>query len=464
VLRNSSLVLVISAISAGVACPQPPPASRFGSDLHEHPARCGLPDYAWLDDPSLGSVLEREAIRAYEPEFLSELFDSLETSGGAIVDRRPRYRAFLDRFRYMTQDKGELAQATGLYAWPIGEGPFPLILMTHGTTGYADACAPAARAVRDVLSADAIIAAALASLGYAVVGSDYLGMKSTGEPSTQRHPYFVGEPTAIASLDAARAAYHLADDDGTKLGPLFIAGASQGGHAAAMAVRYQPHYATDLRPQAALYLIPPLHLVGEARRVLSEDPEPVTLGNMGAVLVGHASWYGVEGGVSSILQPAWASYIERATAESCDLPEIDAPLDEVLQPDAFTAVKSGGEDFELSPWDCMLRESSLVQTSVPRLEDLPALVVTGEADHLVSADIEREGVRRLCADGMQLKLIECAGQDHGGAVETSINQVFDFLDARLADEPLEDVCVDRPAQLCASDPRAFSHASAPKEP
>jgi len=56
---RSFFVVVFLGVSLG-GCEPAPSASRFGSDLHEHPAHCGLADYQWVDDPSLGEVLERQ--------------------------------------------------------------------------------------------------------------------------------------------------------------------------------------------------------------------------------------------------------------------------------------------------------------------------------------------------------------------------------------------------------------------
>ena len=62
---------------------------------------------------------------------------------------------------------------------------------------------------------------------------------------------------------------------------------------------------------------------------------------------------------------------------------------------------------------------------------------------------------KLCAAGVKMELVECEGRDHAGAVEASINQIFSFIDARLAGTPLDDACVQKPAQICASDPRRY---------
>lgn len=46
----------------------------------------------------------------------------------------------------------------------------------------------------------------LASSGYVVVAPNYISLRAFGDPTGFLHPYLVGQPTAIASLDAVRAA------------------------------------------------------------------------------------------------------------------------------------------------------------------------------------------------------------------------------------------------------------------
>ena len=57
----------------------------------------------------------------------------------------------------------------------------------------------------------------LSSLGYITIAPDYIGMLGFGEPSPEGsiHPYLIAAPTALASLDAVRAAlaYLAADPD-----------------------------------------------------------------------------------------------------------------------------------------------------------------------------------------------------------------------------------------------------------
>lgn len=445
--------LLLWPLALGAGCS----SDRFGSDLHADPARCGMASFTWLDDDRLGEVLERQPLHEYPVDFLAPALAALDDV--AAVRRKPTHDVYLDRFRYTTQDQGQLVEATGLYAFPVGPGPFPLILYTHGTSGYSDECAPSAHG-GNPLHPDVLVPALLASFGYVVVGPDYIGMKSLGDPSGAVHPYVVAQPTAIAALDAARAAHRLAASDKMELGPLLVAGASQGGHAAAFTVRYQPHYAAELDVKAAVYLVPPLDLLGHASLVLDGALTPVDLGNMSVLMAGHDSWYRASpGGLADVMQPEWAARVEEHMSSQCALLEIDAPIEQVYRPEALSAISPNA--FDLEPWGCMLRESSLVNTSVPRLDDVPALVVLGEVDQLVDPTIERGGFGKLCDQGMQLQLLECAGRDHGGAVAASLDDVLDFIEARLQGVPMEDVCVDAPIRTCSSDPAAAPAPAAP---
>ena len=129
--RSLFAYCLLLASLAGVGCVDDDEArpSRFGSDLHEAPAACGQVDYVWLDDDRLGDVLAREELRIVEREDSQGFVDALRDADAADVAHVPRRRVFLDRFRYQTQDRGQLVEATGLYAFPDPRevsGPLPL--------------------------------------------------------------------------------------------------------------------------------------------------------------------------------------------------------------------------------------------------------------------------------------------------------------------------------------------------
>src|SRR5690606_3781338 len=94
-----------------------------------------------------------------------------------------------------------------------------------------------------------LFAALLASYGYVAVAPDYLGLKNYGDPTGFLNPALVGQPTAVASIDAVRAALRLEPEErgGLCVPASFVAvGGSQGGHAALWVDRLAPHYAREL--------------------------------------------------------------------------------------------------------------------------------------------------------------------------------------------------------------------------
>lgn len=458
----------VAACCSFAACaptPETPPTSRFGSDLHEHPAACGQAAYAWVDDDALGSVVDRAPLRIAEVDDSAAFIELLRDNDAADVVHVPKRRVFLDRFRYVTQDRGQLVEATGLYAFPDPKevtGPLPLVVYTHGTSGYSDACAPS-RLAESPAATDAALVGIFASVfdadgaggGAIVVAPDYLGLNGFGAPSSMSHPYLVAEPTAVAALDAARAAFALAAEDGEDISVVTVAGASQGGHAAALTARYQPHYAADLPFAGVVSAIPPTDLLAQATRAVSGGlAAPVNVGNIVAVLVAAQRWYGVpREALFDVVNEEFVAGVEATMDETCVLPEIDADLDDVFTADAVAAAEEGDFGALPGPWGCIFARSSLIDTDVEKLDDDPRLVVTGEDDDLVDPVVERAAAELECARGETLVFQECAGRDHGGAFLSSIDDMLFFLEARVRGDDVDGVCDIGPARVCGSDPR-----------
>lgn len=432
------------------------PSTRFGSDLHNSPAVCGLASYQWLDDESLGTVLEREEVRTSEVDLLASYIGLLKDAERAVVTTQPKHRVFLDRIRYVTQDRGHLVEATAMIAYPdpreVAGTELPLMIYEHGTTGFTDNCAPS-RSADNALAIDAAMASAFAGYGYYVVAPDYLNMRSLGEASTELHPYLIGEPTAIASLDAGRAGRLLAAEDGIAVGPTVVVGASQGGHAAAMTVRYQPHYANEMKVVGAIYAVPPLDFAAHAAASMKRPGDPRKIGNIVSSMLAAADWYELPAAaLDEAVAPAVSEAVAGVIHQECLWPSLEDDIAEIFTADALDAAQRpafGGID----PWSCIFTHNSLVETKVQRLEEVPALIVLGENDDLVSAVAERAAFSKLCDQGMQLELMECAGQDHAGGYLASLDQMLVFLEARVRGEPLDNACVPTDPQVCASDPR-----------
>ena len=123
--------------------------------------------------------------------------------------------------------KGGPNKASAGLMIPSGDncpGPYPVLVYHHGTTVYQ------AFTMSDPANGEAGLQMAFfAAHGYVVVMPDYLGY---GE-STTYHPYLNAENTAAVSIDALRAARAtLTKNSVATNGKLFLAGYSQGGHAA----------------------------------------------------------------------------------------------------------------------------------------------------------------------------------------------------------------------------------------
>jgi dienelactone hydrolase len=442
---SKSALLLVPFLVLGCARPE-----RFGSDLHESPGRCGMGDYQWLAEDALGEVISDEELHYLEPRFFDPILEGLGDMTN--ISRRARFDIAIDRVTYRTQDRGRLVEATGMVGIPNGPGPFPVILFQHGTTGYADKCAPS-NGAENLDSAGfmhAALVGLLTSWGYVVAAPDYLGMRGDGQASDMKHPYLVAEPTAIASLDMVKAARQVAAGlDVETNNQVAIVGPSQGGHAAALTTRYAPHYAADLDVVGAAYVIPPTDFVGHARRAL-EQPRPVDLGNIAAFLVGATSWYG-----SATLEDAMpadlAAEMSEATANDCRLPEIHRPLEEAYAPDLVAAARDDKAFESAGTLGCFVRESSLHHTSVPRIDETPAIVVLAGDDELVNADVERAAIERMCSEGYRLRPQVCEGAQHAEGFLWAVDDIMDFFEARFAGEPFDEVCAAREGR-CGSQP------------
>ena len=167
-------------------------------------------------------------------------------SPGICVKSEPFERGIPDdadawRILYTTTDHtGTPVLATGIVVRSAGtsDDPQPVIAWAHGTTGYAENCAPTL--VEPALAAGALPALdEVVAAGWTLVATDYAGL---GTPGPQ--PYLIGEGEARSVLDSVRAAREL---ETVALTPETVVwGHSQGGHAALWTGIVQPEYAPDV--------------------------------------------------------------------------------------------------------------------------------------------------------------------------------------------------------------------------
>ena len=435
----------MGADMAEAGCAFPAPAQGTSAEavaLAADPARCGQPTYRWVEDASLGDVKQIVGKKS----FSAALLKGLAEQGGVALPSEPKHDVKVSRIEYTTQDRGSLINASALIASPVtrpgDEGSYDILLLLHGTSGFTDQCAPSG-------DADAqLLAAAIASLGYIVVGPDYTGLKGVGDPTGFLHPYLVGEAAAMSSLDAARAAGKLdaSERGGSCAAPrLLVLGGSQGGHAALWVDRLAPYYAPELTLMGTVATVPPADMLGQIDRALQEVVQASA--NALAFYGASAHWYGAQGRLGEVFKAPYDVDIPKALGESCDpsdalgvdLRDISS-LDEVFNP-TFLEARAQLPDDPL--WGCMVVENGLTTTGVKRLGESSSYAdsygifwVLGEDDQLVHTPIERASFQTLCdAQQMPMRFLECAGASHTRATVWALPEILTFLKERQEGTP-----------------------------
>ncbi|MEC8423366.1 MAG: lipase family protein, partial [Myxococcota bacterium] len=403
----------------------------------------GGPDYGWVPLGEVGRVVAHEQDTTFS--LPAGTIDALLTGQGYGDFTPVPYGVLLYKVRYTTQDRGDLIEVTGYAAFPDVREPqrLPMLLWTHPTVGFSDACAPTAIGL-----AGAALPVLLASQGYVVAAPDYIGMNGWGVGSDRPHPWAVAEPTALASLDMARATIALRDDLGLLASPdpgrIVAWGASQGGHAALFADRYAAGYAPDVAPMAVVATIPPTDLKALSVRGVTEFSQTTT--GLAGALVAAARWYQAGADLGEVLQAPFDAVLPTAMDTLCeDFGQVATGVDEVSdvwQEDYVAALTAGDWD-ELDPWECYLEESSIVRSPVPYASAAAVLLVTGEDDDLAWAPSARADVQPMCDQGYTVQHVECAGADHVGAAVESLPLQLSWIEARLRGDPVEDACTTR---------------------
>ncbi|MBP9089301.1 MAG: hypothetical protein KBG15_24480 [Kofleriaceae bacterium] len=467
VLRLSSAVLLVTAVACGsdsAATVDAPPevdaatctlagAKVAGTPetnpLSNAPAKCGAPAYVWRKDPDLGAITERGTRSTYSAAQLA----ALATAGNVMLPRVPVHDVALMNVAYATQDRGTRTTSSATIAFPtnlaVGTKP-PLLLLLHGTSGFRRSCGPTSDSETQLLGA------VFASLGWVVVMPDYLGLESMGTDYAGPHPYLVGQATAIASLDAARAATQLmVTENICPIQELAVFGGSQGGHAALWVDRLAPYYAREFELIGTVATVPPSDLIAHTNRGL-RALVPASANTL-ATFVTQAAWYGQSSKLDQVLKAPFVTTVPAALESTCDPGAAVEPtsLAEVFSDALLTHVASGSLA-TFPDFGCMVQENSLVDTSVARITPdslwYGVLFVLGQDDTLVDPAIERASYDKLCATGMPLNYLECEGASHTRATAWSIPSIVQFLDDRKAHMPFTKACTRPAAQRCPGTP------------
>lgn len=199
-----------------------------------------------------GRVLATNGLRNFTPAEVNALF----AASGIPAPLTPKYTVTAMQVVYETiSARGEKTQASGALVWPLGAGKsLPLASYQHGTL-FLKSEAPSYGQETEF-----VIGVALASIGYATVLPDYLGLGQ----SPGRHPYVHARSEATAVVDMLRAGRTVCGNQQVALnGQLFLLGYSQGGHATMAAHReLEASHASEFQITASAPMAGPYDISG----------------------------------------------------------------------------------------------------------------------------------------------------------------------------------------------------------
>jgi dienelactone hydrolase len=424
---------------------------------------CGMASYDLLPRQDVGHLLSYEENPFFD--LSSTSLDALLSAAGYTALSPVPYGSRVFRFRYTTQDRGQLVEATAFLAIPanaeLPEGERPLVLFGHGTTGFSDPCAPTTSDFEGPA-----IPALLASQGYVAVAPDYIGMVGFGEASETTHGYLIGEQVAIGSWDALRAGLELIEQElsgeiTASSSETIVWGGSQGGHMALFTELYGPYYAPEFNVKGVVAAVPPSVIKPVAEiAVQVKSPPSVSLIPL---LVTMRRWYGapesLDGAFTNDAPYYLADNVESMVflQEECNGGE-GVDWDSVEIADIFTQdliEKMGNKEWDkLEPWNCYFDENSLATSSVPPLRRVPTLMVYSEDDDLVLTAPMREDFLRLCGLGYNLDYLECANAGHSDGALWSLPEQFAWIKDRITDVELDQqsLCQVHEPVCCSGTP------------
>lgn len=305
-------------------------------------------------------------------------------------------------------------------------GPRPLVVVTPGTRGVPDECAPSKQYQQSSSSPQATdyevpIVTQLLARGIVVAVTDYQGQGTPGLTS-----YLVGRPEGYAGLDALRAAQRLAGTGLSKDGPVGIAGYSQGGQAAGWTAQLQPRYA------------PELNLVGAALGAVPTDMNLQMDHLNGAPGAGFA--YAALSGLDFAypeLQLDERYLTARGREIMRQIREEDCYLENRRKFDGHTRSGLTEPDvLSLPQWRRRFATSLVGSMPLP----VPAYLYHGTADEIVPFRQFQLLRDAWCGRGQAVELQELPGMEHIPALEAGTVPAVQWLTDRFAGRPPRNSC------------------------
>ena len=389
-----------------------------------------------------GNVLERRPPTTYQPNQINQIMPRLYQGGTLVPARLPVDQHFI---RYVsTEPNGERVEILAQLFIPKVDAATQMTVLVYGTgtTGLGDQCAPSLEqpTVRNWGDYQAHLLS-YATQGYITIMADYAGFNDTAR--LQR--YFIAESEARVLLDATRAVYKFFQDApagslGTGAVPsknVFYAGYSQGGHAAFAVRDAHTRYAPEVPVTGVIGHGGSMDLIG----LLKDSPSFAPM-----LLYSLADHYGPSGptgvDVSKLLAARWLPSLTLDMTTKC----IDVMAGyytnnhaTVYNP-AFNAALMGNRlaaEFP-SVYEALERNSTGQAATT-----IPALVLQGSGDPIVTQRTQDAFVARLCAAGQHVNYMLYPGVHHYQTRQVGFRDTLSWMDAVARGAPPRSTCPAR---------------------
>ena len=319
--------------------------------------------------------------------------------------------------------KDEPIFVSGVVVVPQGDPPpggRPIVAWAHPTTGITSRCAPslAIFIFQQIQGLRTFI-----ERGYVVAATDYPGLGTPGP-----HPYLVGESEARAVIDAVRVAGGMPGSGGGKR--FAVWGHSQGGQAALFTGAITKAYGPELTLVGVAAAAPATDLVA----LMNDGINSVGGKNITAMTLW--SWHRVYGAaVDNIVDPRAIPVMDRLARECIEGPfdlierqRTEKPLEE-----HFLTVEGPAK---IEPW------SSLLQKNTPGVfqPNIPVFLAQGTNDQIVHPDVTRDYMKKLCAAGSKVMMLNLPNIGHGRAAQASADAAADWMTDQFAGKTAPNDC------------------------
>ena len=325
-------------------------------------------------------------------------------------------------FRYRSSDPdGTLFTVYGRAYVPTGGGSYPIFAFGPGTTGMGDQCAPSLENPKVVNWGNYDSHMLMyASQGYAVVTTDYEGMRD----ASRIHHYMNGELEGRALLDAIRAIKHLPDTKGhLKEGQVVVGGYSQGGHAAFWADTIANVYAPDVTIKGVVGFGP----VISVKESIGDVVFGSTLNWFGPyVLTSYRDYYKADYDLERILQPRFLQNLSSDVLSHC----IDSDIafwghnpNLVYTPQFLASINAATFDSDYPELARDLDKNSVGNAATPSAK----LINQGKSDNVVLArqsELAMPGMCRASTGPVQMKLYN---GNHYNTMILSLNDTLAWM-------------------------------------